>query len=105
MQKGGFIYILTNKHKTVLYIGVTSHLRSRVWEHANHEIKNSFTDKYNIEYLVYYEWYDTIERAIEREKEIKKWNRSKKEHLIQSKNPDWVFLNEQVFEEVYSLLY
>ncbi|MBK7098051.1 MAG: GIY-YIG nuclease family protein [Sphingobacteriales bacterium] len=105
MKKGGFVYILTNRHKTVLYIGVTSNLKRRVWEHANHEVKNSFTDKYNIEYLLYYEWFENITDAIEREKKLKKWNRQKKEELIASKNPDWDFLNEEIYREVYRLLY
>lgn len=105
MEKGGFIYILTNRHKTVLYIGVTANLKSRIWEHAHHEVKNSFSDKYNIEFLVYYEWFNSIESAIKREKEIKKWNRFKKDKLIQSKNPDWNFLNDEVYDEMYSLLY
>ncbi len=105
MQKGGFIYIMTNKRKTVLYTGVTSNLKTRVWEHANHELQNSFTDKYNVEYLVYYEWFDSIEKAIEREKQIKKWSREKKVNLIILKNIEWRFLNEEIYNENYSLLY
>lgn len=96
--------MLTNKRKTVLYIGVTSNLRSRVWEHEHHCTKKSFTDKYNVEFLIYYEWHDTIVTAIEREKEIKKWRRAKKEALIQTKNKDWLFLNAEVYQDVYSLL-
>lgn len=105
MNKGGFIYIMTNKRKNCLYIGVTSNLKKRVWEHEHHEIENSFTGKYNIEFLVYYEWFDSIETAIEREKEIKKWRRSKKDALITAKNKELKFLNEEVYQEVYSLLY
>lgn len=105
MNKGGFVYIMTNKNKTVLYLGVTSNLKSRVWEHEHHEIKNSFSDRYNLEFLLYYEWFDDIVTAIEREKEIKKWRRNKKEILICSKNPEWNFLNEDVYNEIYSLLY
>lgn len=105
MKKGGFVYLLTNKHKTVLYIGVTANLRTRVWEHEQHIISNSFTAKYNVEFLVYYEWFDTIQTAIEREKELKKWRRSKKEELIRTKNPRWIFLNPEIKNDIYSLLY
>jgi len=105
MSNGGFVYILTNKHKTVLYIGVTSNLRARLWEHEQHIIKGSFTARYNVEFLIYYEWFDSIVTAIHREKEIKKWRREKKEHLINNKNADWHFLNDEVKDEIYSLLY
>ena len=89
----------------MLYIGVTSNLKNRVWEHAHHEVKNSFTDRYNVEYLVYYEWFDNIIDAIAREKKIKKWNRFKKEELVKIKNPDWDFLNNNIYNEIFSLLY
>lgn len=72
MERGGYIYLMTNKHKTVLYTGVTSNIKARVWDHAHHAVKNSFTDKYNVEYLIYYEWFESIIAAIHREKEIKK---------------------------------
>ena len=67
MTKGGFIYFMTNKNKTVLYVGVTSKLRQRVWEHQNHILPHSFTSRYNAEFLIYYECFDSIEAAIERE--------------------------------------
>ncbi|HOZ85003.1 MAG TPA: GIY-YIG nuclease family protein [Niabella sp.] len=105
MAKGGFIYILTNKNKTVLYIGVTSNLRQRIWQHETHFYKNSFTARYNVEFLTYYEWFDYILTAIYREKELKKWRREKKDALIVTKNPDWRFLNEEVHNDIYSLLY
>ncbi len=105
LQKNGFVYILTNKNKIVLYVGVTSNLKSRVWGHQHHEISNSFTDKYNLEFLIYYECYDTIERAIEREKQLKNWKREKKEHIISLKNKEWRFLNDEIYAEIYSLLY
>ncbi len=89
MHKGGHVYIATNKHRNVLYTGVTSKIINRVYQHKTHFYKNSFTDKYNIEYLVYYEWFGRIEDAISREKEIKKWNRQKKIDLINSLNPEW----------------
>ncbi len=89
MHKGGSVYIMTNKHRNVLYIGVTSNLPARIQQHISHTFKNSFTDRYNIEYLVYYETHFNIESAISREKEIKKWRREKKNELINSFNPDW----------------
>ncbi|MBN8786649.1 MAG: GIY-YIG nuclease family protein [Terrimonas sp.] len=96
MQKGGCIYIMTNKNKTTLYIGVTSDLIAHVQQHKQHVFKNSFTDRYNLEYLVYYENFSSIEEAIAREKEIKKWRREKKEKLIHAQNPDWRDLWEEI---------
>lgn len=89
MGKGGFVYIMTNKHKTTLYVGVTNDLCRRVYEHKNHLIKKSFSNKYNLEYCIYYEVFPDIISAIAREKELKKWNRAKKEALINSKKPEW----------------
>ena len=94
---------MTNKNKTVLYIGVTNNLRSlplvgRIYEHKNHLIKNSFSDRYNLEYCIYYEEFPYFEMAIAREKELKKWNRQKKEALINKKNVEWKELvNENGF--------
>ena len=96
MPRGGSIYIMTNKLKTTLYIGVTSDLYSRIREHKQHIHKNSFTDKYNLEYCVYYENYPFIQEAINREKEIKKWRREKKVILINSLNPGWMDLWEEI---------
>jgi putative endonuclease len=89
MNKTGYLYIMTNRHKTVIYTGVTNDLCRRVHEHKNHLIKNSFTDRYNIEFCIYYEEFANFESAINRETEIKKWNRQKKENLINKKNPQW----------------
>ena len=100
MFKGGYIYIVTNKHRTTLYIGVTSSLTGRTYEHKEHKYKNSFTGKYNAEYLVYYEIFDSIEAAIEREKQLKKWNRKKKEALINTINPEWRDLYNDVLREL-----
>ena len=80
---------MTNKGHTTLYIGVTNSLCRRIYEHKNHLIKNSFTDKYNLEYCIYYEELPYFDLAIQREKELKKWNRQKKEDLINVKNPEW----------------
>jgi len=72
MDKYGYIYIMTNKNKTVLYIGVTNDLVRRVYEHKNHLIANSFSDRYNLEYCIYYEEFAYFDLAIKREKELKK---------------------------------
>ena len=87
-----FVYILTNNHNTVLYTGVTNDLKRRVYTHKQHLDKSSFTARYNIEKLVYYEVTSNIEAAIAREKQIKSWNRKRKNQLIEGKNPKWVDL-------------
>ena len=89
MAKSGYVYIMTNKSRTTLYIGVTNNLVRRVCEHKKHLIKNSFTDRYNLEHCIYYEEYLYFGLAIAREKELKKWNRAKKEQLINKLNPEW----------------
>ena len=89
MNHGGSVYIMTNKYKTVLYIGVTSELLFRVIEHREREYPNSFTAKYNCDRLVYFEHFDCIMEAIEREKQLKKWRRKWKEELISKFNPEW----------------
>ena len=92
MERGGSIYFMTNKNRTTLYLGVTSNLIKRVSEHRNHYYKGSFTDKYNLELIVFYEFHSTIEEAIAREKQVKKWNRAKKDALINELNPGWIDL-------------
>ena len=92
-----FVYIVANKNKTVLYIGVTNDLQRRTYEHEN-GLLPGFTQKYNCHYLVYYEHFQSINDAIEREKEIKKWRREKKENLINEFNHDWKFLNSEIYE-------
>jgi len=97
MQKNNnYVYIMTNKYKDVLYIGVTSNLPQRVFQHEKGYF-GGFTRKYNCHYLIYYEQFDDIETAIAREKQIKKWRREKKNKLISSFNPDWKFLNKDVW--------
>ena len=90
-----FVYILTNKNKTVLYTGVTNDLQRRIYEHEN-GIISGFTKKYNCHYLVYYEHFQQIEHAIDREKQIKKWRREKKEFIINKFNSSWRFLNKEI---------
>ena len=97
MDKVGFVYILTNKNKTTLYVGVTNDLQRRINEHKTHFNKKSFTTRYNIEYLVYFEKYDSIIEAIAREKQIKAGSRAKKEVLINENNPEWKDLYESLF--------
>ena len=89
MQYGGTVYILANEYSSVLYIGVTSDLFTRIPEHKNKVYPNSFTAKYNCTKLVYYETFGRIEDAIAREKQLKKWNRGWKNKLITDFNPGW----------------
>ena len=91
-----YVYILTNAHRTVLYVGVTNDLVRRVYEHRNHMDRGSFTAQYNIENLVYFEVTSDVEAAIEREKQIKGWNRKRKNKLIESKNPEWKDLYQTI---------
>jgi putative endonuclease len=94
-----FIYILTNKAKTVLYIVVTNNLPQRVVEHfINRGSAKSFTGKYHCYYLLYFEKTQYIDVAIKREKQIKGWTRKKKVELINSANPNWNFLNNDIME-------
>jgi len=94
----GYVYIMTNKTKTVLYVGITNNLLRRVFEHKNHLLPDSFTARYNLEFCIYYEEFPYFDLAIKREKELKKWNRQKKEDLINKMNPNWKELvNENEF--------
>ena len=88
--------MLTNAHKNLLYTGVTNDLVRRLYEHKHHLDKGSYTDQYNIEYLIYYESTSDVKAAIEREKQIKGWNRKRKEKLIASKNPNWEDLSNSI---------
>jgi putative endonuclease len=93
-----FVYITTNENKTTLYTGVTNNIQQRLSQHYidSQNFKKSFAGKYNCYYLLYYEGFEDINLAINREKEIKKWRREKKDKLISDFNPDWNFLNDQV---------
>jgi putative endonuclease len=94
--KGGCVYILSNKSHTVLYTGVTSDLYSRMIQHIEKHFKNSFTSKYNCTKLLYYMPFHSIEEAILQEKKIKGGSRQGKIDLINSLNPGWVDLWEEV---------
>ena len=85
-----YVYILANKYRNVLYTGVTNNLTRRVYEHKNHLDPSSFTAKYHVTCLVYFEQTNDIYAALEREKQIKKWNRKRKEQLIETQNPTWM---------------
>lgn len=89
IQKGGAVYILRNKRLTVLYIGVTSDLQTRIRDHKNKLYNNSFTAKYNCDRLVYYELHSGITEAIAREKALKGGNRASKIALVKLMNPLW----------------
>lgn len=96
MEKGGAVYILTNKYNKVLYTGVTSDLAIRIIEHKEKHYKNSFTAKYNVDKLVYYIGFHTIEEAIAEEKRIKGGSRKQKINLIESINPHWNDLSDEL---------
>jgi len=96
MQKGGIAYIMTNRNNKVLYTGVTADLVKRVYEHRSHEIKGSFTDKYNCIKLVWYKYFDSIEEAIAEEKRIKGGSRQRKLQLINEFNPEWKDLWDEI---------
>ena len=91
-----YIYILTNKTDEVMYIGVTNDLSRRLYEHKNGLI-DGFTKKYNVYKLVYFEEYLDVEEAISREKQLKRWIRIKKNQLVETQNPMWNDLGENLF--------
>ena len=91
-----YVYILTNKNHTVLYTGVTRDLIRRVYEHKNKADLNSFTAKYKVHKLVYFEETSDVKAAIEREKQIKSWSRDRKTDLIFGANPHWVDLYNRI---------
>ena len=82
------VYILTNRYNTVLYIGVTNDLVRRLYEHK-HNLVPGFTSKYRVHKLVYFETTNDVRAAIEREKQLKGWNRARKNKLVESRNPAW----------------
>ena len=96
LEKGGCVYIMTNQMHTVLYVGVTSD--RRVWQHKNKVYPKSFTAKYNCDKLVYYAFYPRIEEAIGEEKAIKGGNRKNKINLVNSINPKWLDLYDDLMQ-------
>jgi putative endonuclease len=89
MTASAWVYIATNKRRTVLYVGITNNLQARAWEHRTKSAPNSFTARYNVHIIVYYEPFLVITDAIAREKHIKGKSRKFKEELITRVNPEW----------------
>ena len=96
MDKQPVVYILASKRNGTLYVGVTSNLAKRVWEHKN-DLVESFTNKYGVHALVYFEQFGDMAAAIARERQLKKWNRAWKIRLIENKNFEWTDLYEGLF--------
>lgn len=91
LMKQPCVYILASKKNGTLYIGVTSDLVKRIWQHKNNEVEG-FTKKYQVHDLVWYEIHEEMQSAITREKQLKKWNRDWKIKLIEQKNSAWIDL-------------
>ena len=95
LDQNYYVYILTNWNNKVIYTGVTRDLVKRIYQHKNKFVEG-FTKKYNVDKLVYYEVTNDVTSAIEREKQIKGWLRSKKNELVASVNPQWRDLSEDI---------
>jgi len=96
-MKSYYVYIMTNKGRTVLYVGMTNSLTRRVSQHRRGEVEG-FTERYNVNRLVFYEQYNDVRDAIAREKQLKGWTRKKRERLISKMNPEWTDLAVTVLE-------
>ncbi|MDP3560189.1 MAG: GIY-YIG nuclease family protein [Legionellaceae bacterium] len=95
MHTESYVYCVANSHNNVLYVGVTNDLMRRIYEHQ-HKLVKGFTQKYNVDRLVYYEACGNIVVAIEREKQIKGWSREKKNNLVYTFNPGWNDLYQSI---------
>jgi putative endonuclease len=95
MDKTYYVYIMAKARNSTFYVGMTSDLSKRIFEHIN-EAADGFTKKHGIKALVYYETFEDPENAITREKRLKKWNRTWKMRLIEERNPDWKDLYEEI---------
>ena len=95
VNKQPAVYILANKRNGTIYVGVTSDLVKRIGEHKNNMVEG-FTKRYHVHQLVWYELHESMESAITREKSLKDWKRAWKLELIESKNPDWLDLNDTI---------
>lgn len=93
--KQGYVYIMSNSFRSTFYIGVTSNLEARVWQHINGE-GSLFVKKYNLHDLIYFEYFERITDAIDREKQLKRWHREWKINLIKSVNPKMLDLKDQL---------
>ncbi|MBE6531590.1 MAG: GIY-YIG nuclease family protein [Ruminococcaceae bacterium] len=96
-----YVYILTNKTNAVMYIGMTNDLQRRLYEHKN-ELIDGFTKKYHVHKLVYYESYKNVKDAILREKNLKDLLRIRKNELVETINPDWIDLSDELFRNVFA---
>jgi putative endonuclease len=96
MNYGGYVYLITNVHNRIIYTGVTSDLVNRIWQHKNKQFPASFSSRYNVDKLVYYRFFETITAAIAEEKRIKGGSRQQKIDLINSMNPEWRDLWEDI---------
>lgn len=94
-EKKFYVYILAKARNSTFYVGVTSNLQKRIWEHKN-EVADGFTKEHGIKTLVYYEIFEDSENALKREKRLKKWNRTWKMRIIEEMNPDWEDLCEKI---------
>ena len=90
-----WLYILANRRRGAIYVGVTSNLQKRVWQHREGEVPG-YTSRYGITQLVYFEPHDDIEQAIAREKRLKRWRRAWKDELIEATNPEWHDLWDEI---------
>jgi putative endonuclease len=97
-MKTYYVYILASRKDGTLYIGVISDLRKRMYEHRQKAIEG-FTKKYNVSKLMYYEHTSDVHAALQREKQLKRWERKWKEELIEKDNPEWCDLHDSLFEE------
>ena len=95
-MNGYWVYILTNRKNNVKYIGVTNDLERRIYEHK-HKLTKGFTERYNVHKLVYFEQTPDVRAAIQREKQLKGWLRKRKNELVESVNPEWKDLSEELF--------
>ena len=93
-----YVYILATNDNKVIYTGVTNNLLRRIYEHKNNFEPRSFTSRYHVKKLVYFEYTANVKAAIEREKQIKGWNRKHKNRLIERKNPEWKELYQELME-------
>lgn len=96
MRKSFFVYIVSNHKNGTIYIGVTSNLTKRIWEHKEGNIEG-FSKRYGLKKLIYYEFFEDAENAIHREKRLKKYTRSAKIKLIEKNNPEWKDLYDSLF--------
>ncbi len=95
-MKNYYVYILTNWNNNVMYIGVTNDLERRIFEHKN-KLAKGFTERYNVHKLVYFEQTPDVRAAIQREKQLKGWLRKRKNELVETVNPEWKDLSEELF--------